>query len=207
MGMQRSSDVQQTITRVTATIRRPTLTVTDTPTIGQLQVWWEAMQSDDLSVAYADSFPPTLSDFRLGAAQGDRLFLLCLVDGQVAGALWLHDLLHRRDGSVSAGWIGCYFLSAYRGRLALDLWQTARQHWEAAGVVHFFSAANVANRRSQAFIARGAHFHRVGIFHDFSFFRRRPADMVIYTLHAEDTRLAWELATARAARQIPAIRS
>jgi RimJ/RimL family protein N-acetyltransferase len=87
------------------------------------------------------------------------------------------------------------------------LWQTARQHWEAAGVGHFFSAANVANRRSQAFIARGAHFHRVGIFHDFSFFRRRPADMVIYTLHAEDTRLAWELATARAARQIPAIRS
>ena len=126
--------MQQTITGVTATTRRPTLTVTDTPTVGQLHVWWEAMQSDDLSVAYADSFPPTLTDFCLGVAQGERLFLLCLVDGQVAGGLWLHDLLHRRDGTVSAGWIGCYFLSAYRGRLALDLWQMARQHWEATGL-------------------------------------------------------------------------
>jgi hypothetical protein len=207
MGMQRSSDVQQTITGVTAATPRPTLTVTDTPPIGQLQVWWEAMQRDDLSVAYADSFPPTLSDFCLEVAQGERLLLLCLVAGQVAGALWLHDLLRRRDGTVSAGWIGCYFLSAYRGRVALDLWQTARQHWEAAGVVHFFSAANVANRRSQALIARGAHFHRVGRFPDFSLYHRQPADAVIYTLHAEDTRLAWELATARAARQIPGVRS
>ena len=30
------------------------LAVTDRPTIEQLQVWWEVMQSDDLSVAYAD---------------------------------------------------------------------------------------------------------------------------------------------------------
>jgi hypothetical protein len=121
--------------------------------------------------------------------------------------LWLHDLLRRRDNTVSAGWIGCYFLSAYRGRLALDLWQSARQHWESTGVVHFFSAANVANRRSQALIARGAHFHRVGRFRHFSLFHRQPADAVIYTLHAEDTRLAWELATARAAQQIPGVTS
>jgi hypothetical protein len=183
------------------------LAVTDTPAIGQLHVWWEAMQSDDLSVAYADSFPPTLRDFCLEVAQGEKLLLLCLVDGQVAGALWLHDLLRRRDDTVSAGWIGCYFLSPYRGRVALNLWQTARQHWETTGVVHFFSAANVANRRSQALIARGAHFHRVGRFRHFSLYDRQPADAVIYTLHAEDTRLAWDLATARAARQVSGVQS
>jgi hypothetical protein len=142
MGMQRSSAVQQTIPGVIATTRRPTLTVTEMPMLGQLHVWWEAMQSDDLSVAHADSFPPTLTDFRLGVAQGERLFLLCLVNAQGAGALWLHDLLHRRDG---------------------------------------------------------AHFHRVGTFPDFSLYHRQPTEVVIYTLHAEDTRLAWELVTARAA--------
>src|SRR5215813_15651911 len=93
--------------------RRPILAVTKSPTPEQLQAWWEAMQNDDLSVAYADSFPSTLTDFRREVAQGEKLLLLCLVDGQVAGAAWLHDLVHRRDGSVSAGWYGCYFLLAY----------------------------------------------------------------------------------------------
>ena len=194
--------MQQTTTGMTAPTGRPTLAVTDTPTIEQLQVWWEAMQSDDLSVAYADSFPPTLTDFRREVAAGEKILLLGLVDGQVAVALWLHDLLHRRDGTVSAGWAGGYFLSSYRGRLAMQLWQAARQHWEAAGIAHFFSAINVANRLSQAFIIRGAYFHRVGRFPDFALFHGQPVDLFIYTLHAEDAALAWELAAARAARQM-----
>jgi hypothetical protein len=85
--------------------------VTESPTIEQLQVWWEVIQSDDLSVAYADSFPATLTDFRREVAQGEKLLLLGFVDGHLAGAIWLHDLLHRRDGTVSAGWLGCYFLA------------------------------------------------------------------------------------------------
>ena len=184
------------------TTRGSMLAVTESPTIEQLQVWWEAMQSDDLSVAYADSFPATLPDFRREVAQGEKILLLCLVDGKVAGAMWLHDLLHRRDGTVSAGWLGCYFLSSYRGRVAIHLWQAARQYWEAAGVAHFFTATNVANRRSQAFITRAAHFHRVGRFPAFTVYHGQPADLFICTMHAEDAALAWQLATARAARQM-----
>ena len=97
------------------TTRRPRLAVTERPTPEQLQVWWEAMQSDDLRVAYTDSFPPTLTDFRREVAQGEKILLLCLVDGQVAGAMWFHDLLHRRDGTVSAGWAGGYFFPSCRG--------------------------------------------------------------------------------------------
>jgi len=165
------------------------------------------MHSDDLSVAYADSFPPTLTSFRLEVTQGQKMLLLCLVDEQVAGAIWLHDLLHRPEGTVSAGWIGCYFLSYYRGRLAIHLWQIARQHWEATGIAHFFTAVHVANRLSQAFITRGALFHRVGRFPAFTFFHGQPTDVFIYTLHAEDTALAWELAAARAARQMLGVTS
>src|SRR5262245_61707669 len=100
------------------TTRGPILAVTESPTPEQLQVWWKAMQGDDLSVAYTDAFPTTLTDFRREVAQGEKKLLLCLVDGQVAGALWLHDLLRRRDGTVSAGWAGGYFLPSYRGHLA-----------------------------------------------------------------------------------------
>jgi hypothetical protein len=165
------------------------------------------MQSDDLSVAYADSFPSMLTDFRREVAHGEKILLLCLVDGQVAGAAWLHDLVHRRDGSVSAGWYGCYFLPAYRGHLAVQAWQAARQHWEAGGITHFFTAINVANRRSQAYATRGMRFHRVGKFSHFTFFHVQLVDVFIYTLHAEDAMLAWELAAARAAYQTLSVAS
>jgi RimJ/RimL family protein N-acetyltransferase len=160
------------------------------------------MQGDDLSVAYTDAFPATLTDFRHEVAQGEKLLLVCLVDGQVAGALWLHDLLRRRDGSVSAGWAGGYFLPSYRGYAAVGLWQIVRQHWEDVGIRHIFCAVNIANRLSQAFVTRGMHFHRVGCFRDFAFYHGQPTDLIIYTLHSADTALAWELATARAERQM-----
>jgi len=184
------------------TTRGPILAVTESPTPEQLQVWWETMQSDDLNVAYADSFPATLTDFRREVAQGEKLLLLCLVDGQVAGAMWLHDLLHHCDGTVSAGWAGGYFLPFYRGLLAMHLWQAVRQHWEAVGIRHIFCAVHVANRLSQVFVTRGMHFHRVGRFPDFALFHGQPTDLFIYTLNPEDTALAWELATARAAGQM-----
>jgi hypothetical protein len=110
-------------------------------------------------------------------------------------------MLYRPDGTVSAGWIGCYFLPSYRGRMVIQSWQAARHHWEAAGIAHYFSAIHVANRLSRAVIVRGTRFHRVGRFPQFTMVHGRPADMFIYTLHAADTALAWELATARAARQ------
>lgn len=194
--------MQQTTMGMTATTGKPTVAVIDRPTIEQLQVWWEAMQSDDLSVAYADSFPATLTDFRREVAQGEKVLLLGLVDDQVAAAMWLHDLVHRRDGTVSAGWVASYFLPSYRGRLAIQLAQAAIHHWEARGIGHIFSAIHVANRLSQAFITRGVHFHRVGRFPDFTIFHGQPVDLFIYTLHAEDAALAWDLAAERAARQV-----
>jgi hypothetical protein len=188
-------------TQPATTTGEPILAVTECPTPDQLQAWWEAMQRDDLSVAYADSFPATLTDFCREVAQGEKILLLCLVDGQVAGAMWLHDLLRRRDGTVSAGWAGAYFLPSYRGPLAARLWQVVRQHWEAAGIEHIFCAVHVANRLSQVFVTRGMHFHRVGRFPAFALYRGQPTDLFIYTLYAEDAALAWELATVRAARQ------
>jgi hypothetical protein len=157
------------------------------------------MHSDDLRLAYADSFPATLSDFCHEVARGEKILFLCLVDRQVAGAMWLHDLRHCRDGTVFAGWAGGYFLPSYRGLLAVRLWQAVRQHWEAAGVRHIFCAVHVANRLSQVFVTRGMHFHRVGRFRNFALFQGKPTDLFIYTLHPEDAALAWEHATVRAA--------
>jgi hypothetical protein len=189
------------------TIRGPILAVTESPTIEQLQVWWKAMESDDLSVAYADSFPATLTDFRCEVARGEKLLLVGLVDDHVAAAMWLHDLIHRSNGTVSAGWVACYFLSSYRGYLAKQLGQAAIQHWKSKGIVHIFGAIHIANRRSQAFITRGMHFHRVGRFPAFTVYHGQPTDLFIYTMHAEDAALAWELATARAACQMLSVAS
>lgn len=183
----------------------PLLTVTDTPTPEQLQVWWHAMKSDDLSVAYADDFPDTLTDFCDEISRGEKLLLLCFVHGEIAGAVWMHDLARRDDGSVAAGWIGCYFLLQYRGHFVAELWPVIRHHWEARGIRHFFSAVHVANRQSRIVISQCARFRRVGKFPSFMQLDGQPADVFIYTWHAEDTELAWELATARASRQMSCV--
>ena len=77
-----------------------------------------------------------------------------------------------------------------------------RQHWETAGIRHIFCAVHVANRLSQVFVTRGMQLHRVGRFPAFALFHGQPTDLFIYTLHPEDTALAWDLATARATRQM-----
>ena len=82
IGMKRNYAMQQT-----TMTGESTLAVTDGPTIEQLQVWWKEMQSDDLSVAYADAFPATLTDFHREVAQDEKLLLVGRVDGQVAGAM------------------------------------------------------------------------------------------------------------------------
>ena len=176
----------------------PTLTVTAAPTLAQWRTWWEGIQHDDLAVAYADSFPDTLTDFQLDVAQGTKHLLLCLAEDQVAGALWLHDMTHRPDGSIAAGWVGGYFVPAYRGRCAVYLWRCARQTWEAQGIRHLFAATHVANRPSQAFIARGMQFHRVGRYPAFTLFHGQVTDVVLYCAWAEDAALAWRAAHQRA---------
>ena len=180
----------------------PALTVTETPSILQLQTWWSAMQHDGLTVAYADTFPQTLTDFRYEIASGEKLFLLCLPDHKVAGAAWLHDVTRRPDGTVAAGWFGCYFLPSYRGCLVRQFWQLARLHWEARDVCHFFSAIHVQNRPSRALITQCLKFRRAGRFPDFIRFDGQLVDVFIYSLHAKDAALAWELAAARAAYQM-----
>jgi hypothetical protein len=180
----------------------PSLAVTDTPTIEQMGVWWKAMRRDDLSVAYADAFPETLTDFRLEIAQGTKKLLICLVNGQVAAALWLHDMAYRADGTVLAGWVGGFFLPAYRGRLAVRLWHTARQRWEAEGITHLFAATHIANRRSQAFLTRGMGFYRVGVFPCFTLFQGQETDVVIYCANHHDAPLAWTYAQKRALRLV-----
>lgn len=180
----------------------PSLAVTETPTRDQLGVWWAMMRRDDLSVAYADAFPETLTDFRLEVAQGTKKLLICLVDNHVAGALWLHDMAHRANGTVLAGWVGGFFLPAYRGSLAVRLWQTARQRWEAQGITHLFAATHIANRRSQAFLARGMGFARVGIYPCFTLFHGQITDVVIYCANHNDAPLAWTYAHRRALRPV-----
>jgi RimJ/RimL family protein N-acetyltransferase len=185
-------------TAILTPLSMPSLAVTDTPREEQMRVWWEAMQNDDLSVAYADAFPETLTDFCLDIEQATKKLLLCLVDAHIAGALWLHDIVYRPDGTVLAGWVGGYFLPAYRGRLAMHLWKVARQWWEAEGIAHLFAATHIANRRSQVFIARDMGFHRVGIYPCFTSFHGQATDVVLYCANQPDAPLARTYAQLRA---------
>ncbi len=181
----------------------PMLAVTARPTPEQLQRWWGAMQRDDLRVAYTDAFPATLTRFPPGRHPGREA--LAPVPRRWPGG-GRHVVTRSAATGAMAPWRragpGGYFLPAYRGPLASRLWQVVRHHWEAAWIRHIFCAVHVANRLSQVFVTRGMQFHRVGRFPDFALFHGQPTALFIYTLHPEDAALAWDLATARATRQM-----
>lgn len=187
-----------------ANIPSPTCTVTSQPTLEQMHIWWQSMQMEDLSRAYADGFPESPESFYNDVQRGTRKILLGLYNNEVAGIYWLHDILQRTDGSPMAAWTGAYFLPAYRGRPASHLWQASCRTWETQGITHFFVATHIANRCSQAFITRGMRFQRVGVYHRFTYFQGNPADVVIYCKSPDDTELAWQCAQKRAAHMLPA---
>lgn len=182
----------------------PTFTVTPRLTLEQVNIMWQSMQTEDLSMAYADGFPESPQRFLDEVQRGSRQPLLGLCNNQVAGLYWLHDILERADGSPMAAWTGAYFLPAYRGRAAKRLWQESCRAWETQGIAHFFVATHIANRRSQAFITRGMHFQRVGVYRRFTSFQGHPTDVVIYCRHPADTELAWQCARKRASYLLPA---
>jgi hypothetical protein len=68
------------------------LTLTDTPTLGQLQIWWEAMQNDPTRyLVYTDFMPTEFEEFLAPVQQGNIQVHLMLVGPEVGGAFYLHD--------------------------------------------------------------------------------------------------------------------
>ena len=189
------------------TPRSSTLSATDTPTLGQMMAWWEAMWADptDLQTAFADGFPRELDDFLALLRDTERLFWMYLKDQEPLGAFWLHDLLHDETGGLCGGWLGAHIIQAARGPYGWASCEIIRKTLTTAGLVHVFAAVNVHNRRSQAYTRRGLRFTHVADYKQFTLFMGQPTDVIIYSWRRDDHLLALTEARKRADRNMASL--
>ena len=174
------------------------LTLTDTPTLGQLQTWWEAMQHDPTRYrVYTDFMPTEFEEFLAPVRHGDIQMYMMLVGTEVGGAFYLHDRGTEDTGAAYA-WLGVYILPPYRGPYAAQAWHLVRQACEYKGLHRIFAAIRGQNRAAQCFITRAMGFTRLGVYTDWSYFEGHLDRVCLYTLRPQDQSLAWVLAEQRA---------
>jgi RimJ/RimL family protein N-acetyltransferase len=183
-----------------AIIRSTTeITLTTTPTLEQMKIWWAELQHDPARrLAYTDFMPTELETFLEAMRRGDITVWMFLVGGDVAprvgGVFYVHDTGADADGPYA--WIGTYVLPPYR-RLTLRAAAMVRRACERQGLRRFFVATRQSNRPVQMLL-RHAGFTRLGIYPDWSYFNGTLDAVVLYTLRPEDRELAWALAEKRA---------
>lgn len=175
------------------------ITLTTTPTLEQMKIWWAAWQQDPARhVAYTDFMPTELDAFLHAMTQGDlTVWMFCLADEgppYVGGAFYLHDSGADAEGPYA--WLGTYVLKPYR-RWTLRAWDLVRQGCAQQGLRRIFVATRQSNRPVQLLL-RCAGFTRLGIYPDWSYFGGVLDAMVLYTLRPEDQALAWMVAAQRA---------
>jgi RimJ/RimL family protein N-acetyltransferase len=186
---------------VTSTLTRMSLaelTLTDTPTLGQVQAWWEAMQNDPTRyLVYTDFMPTEFEEFLAPVQHGDIQLHMMLAGREVGGAFYLHDSGTDDTGAAYA-WLGVYILPPYRGQCAARAWRLVRRACEREGLHRIFAAIRAQNRPAQCFITRTMGFTRLGSYTDWSYFEGHLDRVCLYTLRQQDQSLAWVLAEQRA---------
>ena len=174
------------------------LTITATPTLGQLQAWWEAMQTDPTrSTVYTDFMPTEFEAFLAPVSHGDIQVRMMLVGRDIGGAFYLHDGGADDTGAAYA-WLGTYILPPYRGHCAAYAWRLVRQACEREGLHRIFAAIRRQNRPAHSFITRAMGFTRLGTYIDWSYFEGHLDCVSLYTMRRQDQSLAWVLAEQRA---------
>jgi RimJ/RimL family protein N-acetyltransferase len=191
----------------TETLTAPsTLTITDTPSLDDLRLWWHARQTDpDRTVAFTDDAPQDFAGLYHRIATGDYLFYLARDSEQVVGAMWLHDLVRGANNTPRAGWLGTYVLPACRGvRTTQAMWALTREALEARGVHSVYIASHHTNTRAHRVAERHLGFYKVDIFPAFALFGGLPTDCLILSMRREDMAEAWTMAYTRSCRSIAA---
>jgi RimJ/RimL family protein N-acetyltransferase len=175
------------------------ITLTTTPTLEQMKIWWAELQHDPARyLAYTDFMPTELEVFLEAMHRGDITVWMFLIAGsgapRIGGAIYVHDMGTDTDGPYA--WIGTYVLPPYR-RLTLRAWNMVCRACERQGLRRFFVATRQSNRPVQMLLGR-AGFTRLGIYPDWSYFNGALDAVVLYTLRPEDRELAWAVAEKRA---------
>ena len=182
------------------------LILTNTLPLDDLRHWWEARQADpDSVIAFTDDSPRNFIELVDRIQRGSYLFYLAYEKDDVAGAMWLHDIVYDTEGLPCAGWLGTYVLLEYRGAsTAMQMWNQMRDLLSQQGIESVYIASHHQNTRAHAVAERHLGFHRVGTYSAFARCQGKATDFLIFSMRQADMPEAWTLAHERAGQQVRA---
>ena len=166
------------------------------PKSEELEVFWQTFSADPIRYgAYLDTLATTLPDFLAPVERGEMEFWGLFVDGELAGASWIHDI--KPFDGVRSGWMASYYFPDYRGVLGRNGIRLAIQTAADAGIPHLFTGTVQSNRVAQR-CAIGSGYHLLGYVEDFGYFGGKLDTLALFTLKLEDEGEAWSQAEERA---------
>lgn len=178
----------------------------DSRDIGAFVKLWRAIQDDPTMAAnFPDTFPKHLEDFWHPVQEGTMRIWLLTVEGEIAGAQWIHDwgLMGRKD----ACWTGAYRTPAFRNRLGIAP-MLAMNHLiqEEMGIPHIYCGMRTQNEASKK-AAYKIGYHYVGEYPEFNSFEGQLEPVALYSMRGDDHDLLWQLAACRAQQNRARLRS
>jgi RimJ/RimL family protein N-acetyltransferase len=171
------------------TRKRPPVTrriqVTSMPSLEEVRTLWDAMMADpdDMRYYWTSSSPQTWEQFLQGIGK-TFLLLLGMVDGQVAGAAFLH---HERaiphTYAPHYAIVDLYVMKPFRGQTALQLSKALRTYMlETMGFQQLYVSVRIENRPCQQLMG-ALGMYRVGIVPRFLPVAGKLEDAVLYAAH------------------------
>lgn len=168
------------------------------PRIVDLLQFWQILHADSSCRhgVYMDTFPwGDMAAFFAPMLRDEMLFWLVLVDEQVAGAHWLHDLMDSPRGRTA--WFATYYAPAWRGQLAPQAFHLFMDAAAAAGIVHVFGGHRPRNEGARR-MGQKCGLTYAGEVKEFGWFEGRLDTLCVYSWRPEGTALALLQAEHRA---------
>ena len=165
--------------------------------VAHLYQYWLAWSADPLvPKGYADGYPKTLVEF-FESIKSRYVFRLGMVNNEVVGSDWLHDLYPSLDSPTDA-WNGLYVMPGHRGSgIQRGLWLRMCEEVDRMGIRHLHGATRVGNKGGERSMRDIQNMYFVGVYPKFALFNGQATDCVIYTRHKSDIDRAWHMAEER----------
>ncbi len=181
---------------MTINVTERIIELNDNPKPAQLCQLWQTLKSDaTVKGMFMDTMPVHLETF-LSPMLTDEMYLWTIeVDGQLAGAHWIHDVMPYNG--ARSGWVASYYFRHMRGLLHTEPLRQTYAAARAIGISHILGGTRPSNRVAYQF-ALNSGLHDVGYIEAFGWFEGKLDDLIIFALDPQDANEAMRQGHQRA---------
>jgi len=161
-----------------------TIEINAKPSASELCQFWTRLKNDStLTGIFMDTMPAYLEDFLLPIAEDKMAIWTISVNGELAGAHWIHDI--RTCMESRSGWLATYYFKEYRRKLRTVAAKKVIEAAQLAGIKHIFTGIRTTNKPTLVF-GYAVGFHLVGEIERFGWFEGELDGLYVLTVEPDD---------------------